>query len=183
MQNDNSIMKYDTTLPEDFDGVFHFTNPTGEDFIGKWGGKQYIYLANKTSPMIIPEHSPLEIQFIRKKFAKDLAEREYFKSKGYNVLRGQEGTPGNRTMNSIHQAGTYSISDLEPFIQECLKPLPKSRAIVQPQPRIKIQEKLTKDNDGQLNTGVVGSEKDLESLAKGNLEEKVFGKKSNETPS
>jgi len=66
-------MKYETTLPEDFDGVFRFNNWSNADFVGGWGGKKYIFAAETTSPMVIPEHSPLEIQYIRKKFAKDLA--------------------------------------------------------------------------------------------------------------
>jgi len=65
MFDDKSIMKYETSLPEDFTGVFYFTNWSNEDFVGKWGGKQYTFAAETTSPMVIPEHSPLEIQHIR----------------------------------------------------------------------------------------------------------------------
>ena len=128
--HENNIMKMEDTLPEDFNGVFPFTNWSEEDFIGVWGKKEYRYPALSTSPMILPEYSPLEIQHIRKKFAKDLAEREFFKAQEYKTLSGQEGTPGNRTMNSIHQAATYSLDTLTPFIQKALQALPVSKAVV-----------------------------------------------------
>jgi len=176
MPNDNNIMKYETVLPEGFDGVFRFTNYSDEEFVGKWSGKEYRYPANKTSPMIIPEHSPLEIQNIRKKFAKDLAEREFFKSNGYDTLRSQEGTPGNRNMNSIHQAGTYSLESLTPFIQKALLPLETGKVVVTKQSSIRLEEKLSKNADGELNTGAVKNDKDLEALAKGKtMDGRVLG--------
>jgi hypothetical protein len=176
MQEDKSIMKFEATLPENFDGVFRFTNPTDADFTGKWGGKEYTYPAMSTSPMIIPEHSPIEIQHIRKKFAKDLAEQEFYKSQGYKILQGQEGTPGNRTMSGIHQAGTYSIDQLTPFIQKCLTPLPVSQAIVKNAPKVRLEERISMNEDGEPNTSAVKSDRDLENLAKGRatLEGKVF---------
>lgn len=174
MQDDKTIMKIETTLPQNFDGVFRFTNWSNEDFIGKWGSKEYLYAANTTSPMIIPEHSPLEIQNIRKKFAKDLAEREFYKSKGYKTLSSQEGLPGNRTMNSIHQAAAYSMNELTPFIQRALEPLPVSQAIVRNQERVNTEAILSKNEDGELNSAPIKSDKDLESLAKGTLEQRVF---------
>lgn len=172
-------MKYERVLPENFNGVFYFTNWSDEDFAGKWGGKEYWYPAGKTSPMIIPEHSPIEIQNIRKKFAKDLAEREFFRTKSYEGLRSQEGTPNNRTMSGIHQAATYSIETLTPFIQRALEPLPIESAKVTRQSRVELVEKLSTNEDGELNSSVVNKDKDLESLAKGqitksSLEAKVF---------
>lgn len=168
MPEDKGIMTYERTLPENFSGVFHFTNWSNEDFVAKWGGKEYLYPAQTTSPMIIHEHSPLEIQNIRKKFAKDLAEREFYKSKEYSLMRGQEGMPGNRTMNSIHQAATYSMDDLTPFIQKALTALPVSQAVIRNQSKVELVEKLSKDEDGNINTAAVKKDKDLEDLAKGN---------------
>lgn len=178
MNEDKGIMKIESVLPADFDGVFRFTNWTDEDFVGKWGGKEYRFSSGTTSPMVIPEHSPLEIQHIRKKFAKDLAEREFYKSKGYSVLQKQEGTSGNRVLNSIHQAAAYTLNELTPFIQKCLEPLPVSQAFVTRQSLERVEDKLTKNDDGELNTGAVSKDKDLEALAKGklSLEEKVFGR-------
>lgn len=165
MNDDKSIMKVEKTLPEDFDGVFRFTNWANEEFIGIWGGKQYHFPANSTSPMIIPEHSPLEIQHIRKKFARDLAEREYFKSKNYETLRGQEGEPGNRRLNSIHQAGSYGLNELTPFIQRCLEPLPITKATVTAVEKPSLEEILTKNDEGALNTEAIDKKTSLKKKA------------------
>lgn len=165
MQDDKSVMRYESTLPEDFDGTFKFTNDSDEDFVGVWGSKEYIFPANTTAPMVIPEHSPLEIQNIRKKFAKDWAEREWFKSKGYKNFQGQEGKPGNRTFNSIHQAAAYTLQDLEPYIQRCLKPLPIAKASVKPVPVVPIENKLTRNEDGNLNTEAINAKTSLRNKA------------------
>ena len=175
MNDEKTIMRVETVLPENFDGTFYFTNWSDENFVGKWGGKEYHYPAQTSSKMVLPEHSPLEIQQIRKKFAKDLAEREFYKSSGYDVLRGQEGTPGNRVMNSIHQAATYSMDDLTPFIQKCLEPLTVAQATVKQTEGIRLEEKLSKNEDNELNSAVVRSDKDLEGLAKGTLDARVLG--------
>ena len=167
--------KYDTTLPEGFTGTFYFTNYSTEDFTAKWNSKSYTFPKETTSPIYMPDHTALEIQQIRKKFAKDLAEREFYKSQEYNTLRGQEGTMGNRNLNSIHQAGQYSLDTLAPYIQRALEPLPISQAIVTNAPRVRLEEKLSKNDDGELNTGAVKSDKDLESLAKGTMEQRVLG--------
>lgn len=165
---EKSIMSFEPVLPPDFDGVFRFSNPFEEDFVGIWAKKEYEFKAGTMTPIVIPEHSPLEIQHIRKKFAKDLAEREWYKSKGYKVLQGQEGKPGNRTMNSIHQAATYTLTDLEPFIQMCLKPLPEGRMASRPHPTKDITQDLKRDENGNLVSEVVDPKRD--SLRKKALE-------------
>lgn len=149
---EENIMKYETVLPVDFDGVFKFTNWSNEEFVGVWGKKQYHFAANATSPMIIPEHSPLEIQHIRKKFAKDLAEREFFKGSRYEILRSPEGTLGNRTMSGIHTASAYTMDDLKEGIQACLKPLDIKRAFVETMQEMPMEDKLSKNEEGTLNT-------------------------------
>jgi hypothetical protein len=162
MFDDKSIMKYENTLPEDFDGVFRFTNWTNEEFVGVWGGKKYTFPPEATSPMIIPEHSPLEIQYIRKKFAKDLAEREFYKSKSYKDLIKQERNPdGSPRLNGIQSAGTYSLDQLTPFIQKCLEPLPVSKALVQTIEKTPIEETLTRNNKGKLNTEAIDASDSL----------------------
>lgn len=165
MNEDKGIMKFEKVLPPDFDGTFRFTNPSKEDFIGKWGGQEYLFPAESTTPMIMIEHSPLEIQHIRKKLAKDLAEREFYKSKQYKMLSGQEGKPGNRTMNSIHQAATYNLSDLEPYIQSCLKPLKAAEILSRPAAKIPLEDKLKKNDDGSLQTEAVDNKTSLRKRA------------------
>lgn len=160
-----NIMKYETTLPQDFDGVFKFTNWSDEEFVGVWGKKEYHFAANATSPMIIPEHSPIEIQHIRKKFAKDLAEREFFKSQKYEIFRAPEGTLGNRTMSGIQTAGAYTLNDLSDGIQRCLKPLEIQRAFVAPVQEVSLESKLTTNDDGELNTKAVDKKASLREKA------------------
>lgn len=162
---EESIMKYETVLPENFDGVFRFTNWTDEEFVGKWGNKEYHFAPNATSPMIIPEHSPLEIQHIRKKFAKDLSEREFYKSKKYEIFRKPEGTLGNRTMSGIHTASTYTIDDLAEGIQKCLTPLEMKKAFVQNVETIPLEQKLSKDDDGNINTQAIDKKASLRDRA------------------
>jgi hypothetical protein len=165
--DDKSIMRYESVLPPDFDGVFRFTNWSDEDFVGVWGGKEYRFPAFSTSPMIIPEHSPIEIQHIRKKFAKNLAEREFYKSKEYATRyiaqeRNPDGTP---RLNSIHQAGTYSIDQLSPFIQRCLEPLEITHAVVTEAPKERIEDKLTRNDEGELNTEAIDKKASLRNKA------------------
>ncbi len=160
MNDENSAV-----LPADFDGVFRFTNWTETEFVGIWGKKEYHFPALTTSPLIMPDYSPLEIQSIRKKFAKDLGEREFYKSNVYATMRSQEGTPNNRTMSGIHQAATYTDKDLAPFIQKCLEPLPVARALVTDAPEAKIEEKLSRNEEGELNTEAVDRKASLRKKA------------------
>jgi hypothetical protein len=170
MIEDTSIMKYETTLPEDFNGVFHFTNWSNDSFVGRWGGKEYHFPAETTSPMIIPEHSPLEIQHIRKKFAKDLAEREYFKTPQYEHQRLREGEKDDYGMirprgQGMSHAGQYSLDQLSPYIQRCLEPLPVAKALVKTVEKTPIEENLTRNNKGKLNTEAIDENESLTAKA------------------
>lgn len=152
-------------LPADFDGVFRFTNWTDQEFIGVWGKKEYHFAPNTTSPMIIPEHSPLEIQAIRKKFAKDLAEREFFRSDKYELMRNAEGAMGNRTMSGIQQATPYTDADLAEYTQKCLRPLEIKRADVSFVQETPMESKLSTNEDGELNTVAVDKKASLRERA------------------
>lgn len=158
-------MDYEAVLPPDFDGIFRFSNPSNEEFIGVWGGKQYLFPAESTVPLVIMEHSPLEIQHIRKKFAKDLAEREFYKSKSYKQKVAQEGTPGDRRFSGIHQAATYTLQDLEPYIQDCLKPLPVSKLVSKPAQTRTVEDKLHINDDGSFNTEAIDKKTSLRKKA------------------
>lgn len=159
-------MKYQSVLPEDFDGTFRFTNWTDEDFIGKWGGKEYTFIAQTTSPIIMHDQTPLEIQSIRKKFAKDLAEREYFKGKSYENMRLREGEKDELGMikprgHGMSHAGQYNLNDLIPFIQKCLEPLTVVKAEVTIAPKVLTEDKLSVDEQGELNTIAIQPKGDL----------------------
>jgi len=166
MQED--VMKVENVLPADFTGVFYFTNSwENDEFVGTWGKKQYRFPPNSTSPMIIPDHSPLEIQQIRKKFAKDWAEQDFFKnSEQYKRLTAQERTQeGVAKLNSFQQAGTYTLDDLKEGIQKCLKPLQIKHAFVEEVHTIPVEEKLSRNEDGEFNTMAVDKKASLRDRA------------------
>lgn len=109
MDNDTNV------LPENFDGVFRFTNFTDEDFTAMWNKVEYTFPANKTSPLVIPGETPEGVQSIRKKFAKELAEREFYRSEKGQFMNSKAAGP---------RPALYTDSDLAPFVQRCLEPLP-----------------------------------------------------------
>lgn len=107
-------------ITKEFDGVFRFTNATDEDFVGLWNNKEYIFPAKSCCPMIIPNETLENIQEIRKKWAYKLATREFYKTKEYvRMSKMGKGLPP-----------TYDDKILEPWIEQCLKPLPEARAKV-----------------------------------------------------
>lgn len=113
-------------FPETFDGRFYFTNFTNEDFTAKWNSVEYTFPAMKTTPIVIPSESAEAVQSIRKKFARELAEREFYQSDKLKALEDQ--TPVGEGQN-LHSAATYTEADLAPYIQRCLEPLPISAPV------------------------------------------------------
>jgi len=141
--------QFENKLPEDFDGVFRFTNFSDEEFIGKWNSKGYVFPPKSTTPMHILDATPLEVQNIRKKFARELAEREFFKSQKAKSMEATErGTDGSPRFNSIQMAATYDESHLANFIQQCLTPLPVARPVAVELPKDNIEDRLHKDEEG-----------------------------------
>ena len=107
-------------LANDFDGVFRFTNVTDEDFKAFWNNKEYTFPAGRTVPLIIANETLENIQEIRKKFAYQLATREFYKGKEYLKMSKQgNGLPP-----------LFNEKILEPMIEQCLKPLPMAKATV-----------------------------------------------------
>lgn len=148
-------MQENNVLPADFDGVFRFTNFTDKDFKAKWNNVEYTFPALKTTPMIISGQTPEEIQHIRKKFAKELAILEWYK------------TPKFVGMNNVGLGGTpalYTDSDLAPFIQRCLEPLPIAQMKVKVLPKAD-ESHFSKDSKGRNVTKVL--EKDESLLSQG----------------
>lgn len=159
-------MTYQPVLPENFDGTFRFTNWTDEDFIGKWGSKEYRFPAKTTSPMVFVDQTPLEIQSIRKKFARDLAEREFYKSKEYKRLVAIEHNPdGSARLNSSLNANAYTLEDLVPYVQRCLDPLPIGNVMVTEAPQVSLEGKLSKNDEGELNTVAIDKKISLKKKA------------------
>lgn len=112
-------------INEEFDGVFRFTNATDEDFKVFWNSKEYTYPAGTSCPMIIANESLENIQEIRKKFAYKLAVREFYKGKTYlQMSKMGGGLPP-----------TFDDKLLQPWIDQCLVPLPKAQAKVKELPK------------------------------------------------
>lgn len=126
-------------LPPDFDGTFRFTNWTDRDFTAKWGGVEYTFPAMKTTPIIIPTLTPLEVQNVRKKFALELAQREFGNS---DTLKAMEAK--NQGVSGFKASVTYALQDLEPLVQKCLEPLEAGRAEVKEIPKPEFTPKATK---------------------------------------
>lgn len=101
--------------PAGFDGVFRFTNATSEDFSALWNNKEYVFPKQSTCPMIIEGETLENIQEIRKRFAKKLAEREYFKSKGFKKIANGDG-------KSV--LSEFNYGEMQKWVDQCLEPLP-----------------------------------------------------------
>lgn len=116
-------------MENEFNGVFYFTNPTNEDYVHLWNNEEYTFPKMSTVPMIMPKESSENIQEIRKRFAYDLAVREFYNSAQYKKM--------SKMGNGIPP--TFDEKILEPMIEKCLMPLPKAKAKVR-----KIEEDAEK---------------------------------------
>ena len=146
MNNDNTIV----SLPEGFDGTFKFTNFTDKEFRAKWGNVEYIFPANASTPIIIENATPREIQNIRKKFARDLATLVFYSTDKFKHLDSTGGsTPA-----------LYTDDDLAPLIQKCLEPLPIGQLKMKTLPK-NHEEKFTRDENGNPRSRVVSPDEDL----------------------
>ena len=137
----------------EFDGVFRFTNATNEDFKVLWNSKEYNYPAGTSCPMIIANESLENIQEIRKKFAYKLAVREFYKGKVYKDMSKMGGG----------LPPTFDDKILQPWIDQCLVPLPRAQAEVKPAKKKEVQFKGSKavDAKGNLNVEFKDDEPDV----------------------
>lgn len=126
-------------LPEDFDGIFRFTNFTDTEFKARWNSVEYTFPALKTTPMIIAGATPEEVQSIRKKFAKELAIQVFYGTSKFEGMQSQGKNGGTPPL--------YTESDLAPFIQRCLEPLPVGSAKAKALPK-DDGSRLRKDDEG-----------------------------------
>lgn len=101
--------------PTNFDnGVFYFSNPSKEEFKALWNNIEYIFPPMSCTALLIPDHTAIQIQEIRKRFAFRWAEKQWFESKEYkHMVKIGRDKPSAR-----------DDSQLEPLIQMCLTPLP-----------------------------------------------------------
>lgn len=137
-------MQDEKQLPADFDGVYRFTNFTDRPFKAKWNNVEYTFPAQKMTPIIIPNASALEIQAIRKKFARDLAIEEFYRSDKFKGMDDPKNHNGRPAM--------YTDSDLTPFVQRCLEALPVAQATM---------TTLARDNEANYTSRVLNEKESL----------------------
>lgn len=117
--NPNTNFKFATELPKDFSGTLHFTNFSDDEFKAKWNSVEYTFPPKSTVPLTIPTESPINTFNIRTIFAKQLADREFRRSKrGIELNKKNEGA-----QNPLGNV-SYVEKDLEQLINKCLSPLP-----------------------------------------------------------
>jgi len=141
------ITQFNNILPEGFNGVFPFTNSSDEDYKDMWNSIEYTFPAKSTVPLIIPGEPPEGVQNIRKKFARGYAVREFYKTEKFAYMNDRERG---------EKPALYTESDLEPFIQSCLEPLPMTHATAHKVVRNE-EENLSKDEEGNPRTKVLKS--------------------------
>lgn len=133
------------------EGMFPFTNYTDREFRARWDGKEYIFPPNKTVPMLgmIGNATPEHLQFIRKKFARELGEREFYETDKFKKMNSEKAG---------YRPAPYVLNDLASHIQKCLEPLPVAKANVVSLPK-DSEDNYRKDSKGKLVSRVVdGSE-------------------------
>lgn len=147
-------------LPADFDGVFRFTNSRATEFRARWNSIEYIFPPLSTTPLIISGESPENIQQIRKKFAKEWAIEEFYKTKKFKTLQdtGKVGTPA-----------LYTDSDLAPYIQKCLEPLPLGQVKAEVVEKDN-DNKFARDEEGNPVTRILKNNESLLAQGSGSLE-------------
>lgn len=127
-----------------------FTNPTNKERKYLWNNKEYIFPAESTVPLIIPTETLENIQEIRKRFAYRMAEERLYEGEktegGYDYMKTKEMGGG--------MPPTFDVKILEPWIHECLKPLPIKRAEIK-------QAKKIDDERNYKATKAVGQNADL----------------------
>ena len=161
-----NVMERVKMLPENFDGIVRFTNWSDEDFTGRWNSKDYEFKANSTSPLFMVDQTPLEMLNICKKFALDLAVREWGKSQWTkDNLKRERNADGSPRFQGMQGAATYSIDQLAPLIQKGLYVYPESKTHVSEVQRPKLEDKLSKNEKGKRSSGVVEDGSSMAALA------------------
>lgn len=116
---------------EEFSGVYNFSNPTNKDRKYLWNNKEYIFPAESTVPLIISSETLENIQEIRKRFAYRMAEERLYEGE---PIKNRDGIVVFEYKKAKEMGGgippTFDDKILEPFIEECLKPLPVKRATI-----------------------------------------------------
>lgn len=125
---------------EEFSGTFYFTNPTDTERKYLWNNKEYLFPPKSTVPLVIMGEPLENIQEIRKRFAYRMAEERFYEGEKPSV--GESYDKLKKMGNGLPP--TFNPEILEPWIEECLKPLPIKRAAVKEGKKDTLKYKSTK---------------------------------------
>lgn len=117
VENTNPIVN-GIELNDDDDTIFYFSNNSNEDWSTQWNKKIYTFPAQRRTRMAIHGESPENVENIRKMFAVRYAKEQYAKTKEFE----KRNTP-IENKSPI----PYNVTVLQPYIDSCLKPLPKGK--------------------------------------------------------
>jgi len=175
MEQKKDVMERVKMIPENFDGIVRFTNWSDEDFTGKYNSKEYFFKANTTSPLFNVDistatetrlASPLELLNIVKKFALDLAVREWGKTQWYkDSLKRERNVDGSPRGQGMSGAASYSIDQLAPLIQKGLYIYTSGKTSIKEMDKPKLEDKLHTDDEGKIVTKAVKRNSSMKDLA------------------
>lgn len=111
---------------EEFNGTFYFTNPTDKERSYLWNNREYTFPAKSTVPLIIMGEPLENIQEIRKRFAYRMAQDRFYEGEKPSV--GESYTKLKNMGNGLPP--TFNPTIFEPWIEECLTPLPIAKSNV-----------------------------------------------------
>lgn len=144
--------------------MYPFTNYRDVEFKAKWDSVEYTFPPMKTTRMLgmIPNATPLEIQSIRKKFAREFAIELWYGTDKFKFMDAPER--GARP-------AIYTESDLAPFIQRCLEPLPVGVPKIEHQPTApKMEQGMSKDSKGRNVSRLLDKDESLLAQGSANIE-------------
>ncbi len=119
-------------IADEDDTVFYFTNASDEAWTTQWNKVKYTFPAQRRTRMAIHGATPEEVQSIRKMFATRFANEQYYKTTDF--------AKRNKPVENRNPIA-YGPGVLQPFIDSCLKPLPKAKL---------ISEKVESDEDSKF---------------------------------
>lgn len=151
---------------EDFGGVFYFTNPTNKERTYLWNNKEYTFPPESTVPLVILSEPLENVQEIRKRFAYRMAEERLYEGEktisGFEYLKAKEMGGG--------MPPTFDPKILEPWIAECLKPLPMGKA------RVVAGKPIDDDRNYKVTKAISDSDDPNYVFAEENRNIKTYGK-------
>lgn len=108
------------------DDLVPFTNWSETEFVGKWSSNEYTFPPLSTVPLVgkIKKATPEDCLYIRRKFAIELAQLEFYKSEKWKTMQEQASLLKIQQSNIPLTPPLYSEKIIEPLVEKALTPLP-----------------------------------------------------------